>query len=80
MLKYMNICSSFISRKFIVNERGDEIDDLFIKFREEYYKVFVEWFFKDLIFLELYDVFMNMVLKDDWVCCVFIDELKRLFY
>lgn len=40
MLKYMN--SSFISRKFIVNERGDEIDDLFIKFREEYYKVFVE--------------------------------------
>lgn len=78
MLKYMN--SNFISRKFIVNERGDEIDDLFIKFREEYYKVFVEWFFKDLIFLELYDVFMNMVLKDDWVCCVFIDELKRLFY
>lgn len=78
MLKYMN--SSFISRKFIVNERGDEIDDLFIKFREEYYKVFVEWFFKDLIFLELYDVFMNMVLKDDWVCCVFIDELKRLLF
>lgn len=78
MLKYMN--SNFISRKFIVNERGDEIDDLFIKFRKEYYKVFVEWFFKDLIFLELYDVFMNMVLKDDWVCCVFIDELKRLFY
>lgn len=51
-----------------------------IKFREEYYKVFVERFFKDLIFLELYDVFMNKVLKDGGVFCVFIDVLKRILY
>lgn len=78
MLKYMN--SSFISRKFIVNERGDETDDLFIKLREEHYKVFAERLLKDLTSLELHDVFMNMALKDDRVCCAFIDELKRLSY
>lgn len=72
--------SSFITRKFITSERGDETDDLLIELREEHYKVFAERLLKDLTSLELHDVFMNTALKDDQVCCAFIDELKRLSY
>ncbi|XP_062597965.1 uncharacterized protein LOC134259396 [Saccostrea cucullata] len=50
--------------------------DLCIRLREEQYSMFAERLFRDIENMELYDVFMNNVLKHPKVCQAFIEVLK----
>ncbi|XP_078322131.1 uncharacterized protein LOC111113907 isoform X1 [Crassostrea virginica] len=78
MLEYMS--SSFVAKKFSISDTSDNPADLHIKIREEHYSAFAKRLVRDLNDLELYDVFMNKVIKYKCICSAFIDELKKMSY
>ena len=71
MLLYMN--SSFVAKKFNIDEISDDPGDLHIQIKEEHYLAFAERLVRDLKCLELY-------LTDYSILNAFIDELKKLPY
>nr|XP_022307922.1 uncharacterized protein LOC111113923 [Crassostrea virginica] len=78
MLEYMS--SSFVAKKFSINDISDDPGDLHIKIHEEHYSAFAKRLVRDLKDLELYDVFMNTNLKNKCICSAFIDELNKMSY
>ena len=78
MLLLMN--SSFVAKKFNIDDISDDPGDLHIKIQKEHYLAFAERLVRDLKCLELHDVFMNTTLKNYDICNAFIDELKKLPY
>ena len=78
MLLYMN--SSFVAKKFNIDEISDDSGDLHIQIKEEHYLAFAERLVRDLKCLELYDVFMNKTLTDYSILNAFIGEPKKLPY
>nr|XP_022306290.1 uncharacterized protein LOC111112787 isoform X2 [Crassostrea virginica] len=78
MLQYMS--SSFIAKKFNVNDISDNPVDFQIKLNRKHYPAFAKRLIRDLKSLELYDVFMNEALKEPCICNAFIDEVKKLSY
>ena len=78
MLQYMS--SSFVAKKFTVNDISDEPVELLIKIHEKNYKVFAARLVRDLEESKLHDVFTNEALKTPCVCNALIDELKKWEY
>ena len=74
MLQYMS--SSFVAKKFKINDISNEPADLHIKIHEKHYPAFARRLVRDLKDLELHDVFMNETLKSPCICNAFIDVLK----
>ncbi|XP_062591983.1 uncharacterized protein LOC134253478 [Saccostrea cucullata] len=75
------------SEEFSVEEQGtlssDIIEDSFelcIRLREDQYPMLAERLYRDIENMELYDVFMNNVLKHPRVCQAFIEVLERKSY
>ncbi|XP_062568353.1 uncharacterized protein LOC134230535 [Saccostrea cucullata] len=54
--------------------------DLYIRLREDQYSMLTERLYKDVENMELYDVFMNDILKEPKVCKSFIEVLKTKSY
>nr|XP_022307911.1 uncharacterized protein LOC111113912 [Crassostrea virginica] len=78
MLEYMS--SSFVAKKFSISDTSDDPADLHIKIHKEHYSAFAKRLVRDLNDLELYDVFMNKIIKYKCICSAFIDELKKMSY
>ncbi|XP_062579114.1 serine/threonine-protein phosphatase 6 regulatory ankyrin repeat subunit B-like, partial [Saccostrea cucullata] len=57
-----------------------ELFDLYIRLREDQYSMLTERLYKDVENMELYDVFMNDILKEPKVCKGFIEVLKTKSY
>ncbi|XP_061186509.1 uncharacterized protein LOC133194590 [Saccostrea echinata] len=57
-----------------------ELFDLCIRLREGQYPMLAKRLYSDIENMELYDVFMNNVLKQTKVCKAFIEELKTKSY
>lgn len=78
MLQYMS--SNFVAKKTIIGKNGNTTNGLYVELKKEHYSMLAERLLKDLISLELHDVFMNDALKEDDVCEAFLDVLKRKPY
>jgi ankyrin repeat protein len=78
MLEYMS--SNFVAKRITIGKNSDTTNRLCIVLEKEHYSMLAERLLKDLLSLELHDVFMNDALKDDDVCETFLEVLKRKPY
>ncbi|XP_062576592.1 uncharacterized protein LOC134238480 [Saccostrea cucullata] len=62
------------------NRDGMETFDLYIRLGEDLYSMLAERLYRDIENMELYDVFMNNILKDPCVCQAFIEVLETKSY
>ncbi|XP_062597964.1 uncharacterized protein LOC134259395 [Saccostrea cucullata] len=61
-------------------ERSQDSFDLCLRLREDQYPMLAERLYRDIENMELYDVFMNDVLKHPRICQAFIEVLKTKSY
>ncbi|XP_062580391.1 uncharacterized protein LOC134242335 [Saccostrea cucullata] len=62
------------------SEKNQDLLDLSLRLREDQYPLLAERLYRDIENMELYDVFMNDVLKHPKVCQAFIAVLERKSY
>ncbi|XP_062621180.1 ankyrin repeat domain-containing protein 17-like [Saccostrea cucullata] len=66
--------------KTLSSERSQDLFDLCLRLREDKYPMLAERLYRDIENMELYDVFMNNILKHPKVCQAFIELLETKSY
>ncbi|XP_062586532.1 uncharacterized protein LOC134248137 [Saccostrea cucullata] len=64
----------------ISSKRSQDLFDLVLTLKEDQYPMLAERFYRDIENMELYDVFMNNILKHPKVCQAFIGVLETKSY